>query len=58
MCGFGVFLFFFFFFLFPGGDRTKIQVQVVFLGSERKGVSSGQGGKAGNKGALSSHLQP
>ena len=45
-------------FLFPGGDRTKIQVQVVFLGSERKGVSSGQGGKAGNKGALSSHLQP
>ena len=48
MCGFGCF-FFFFFFWFPRGDQTKIQVQVVFLGSERKGGRSGQGGKAGSK---------
>ena len=39
----------FFFFWFPRGDQTKIQVQVVFLGSERKGGRSGQGGKAGSK---------
>lgn len=38
-----------FFFWFPRGDQTKIQVQVIFLGRERKGMRSGQAGNAGSK---------
>ena len=32
-----------------GDPETKIQVQVIFLGSERKGMRSEQGGNAGSK---------